>query len=106
MPTSASTGTEQTSTAGKTSKATKEAPASDVNTPDGAPVVTKPEDVVGGVRVNIPPDAPNPDAFDIAAHQGGTMQVMRPDGTMVSLDTDAEDFEERRDAVASGEANH
>lgn len=121
MPTSASTGTGQVSTAGKTAKpkakdldVKDEAVAntelvdnagSDRNTPDGAPVVTSEADVVGGVRVDLPPSAPASDSVDVPSTQGGTVQVARPDGTFANVNTDDEDWEDHAEAIRKGERN-
>ena len=78
----------------------------DRNTPDGAAVVTREEDVVGGVRVDLPPSAPaSPSAVSMVGRQGGTLQVARPDGTFVNLNTDDPDFEERAKAIREGKRN-
>lgn len=123
MPTSASTGTEQLSTAGKTKTKAPAAKDLDVkdeavantelvdnagtdrNTPDGAPVVTSEADVVGGVRVDLPPSAPASESVDVPATQGGTVQVARPDGTFANVNTDDEDWEEHAEAIRKGERN-
>lgn len=77
------------------------------NTPDGAVVVTHEDDVVGGVRVDLPPSAPaSVTAEDLRNRQGGTVQVSRPDGTQVSLDSNDPDFEDRAQAIREGKRNH
>lgn len=76
------------------------------NTPDGAIVVTREEDVVGGVRVDLPPSAPSSPSTTEAIRQGGTVQVTRPDGTQVSLDSNDPDFEKKAEQIRAGERNH
>lgn len=77
------------------------------NTPDGAPVVTREEDVVGGVRVDLPPSAPaayRPPLADPNRH--GIVQATRPDGSEVMVDASQPGWEERKRRIEAGEINN
>jgi SAP domain len=77
------------------------------NTPDGAPVVTREEDVVGGVRVDLPPSAPaayRPPLAD--PNRAGIVQATRPDGSQVLVDANQPGWEERKRRIEAGEINN
>jgi len=99
MPTSASTGTRQVKTSGPKDEPKAKKPETKVDpadpttvpTPDGAAVVTRPEDVVGGVRVDLPPSPPqNQDGpAPLADPNGvGVVQGTRDDGSVFLIQQD------------------
>jgi hypothetical protein len=92
VPTSASTGTQQVQTRKKdTAEAKKAAKAAHPSSPDGAPVVTRPEDVVGGVRVDLEPSPPQDQEgpAPLADHNGvGIVQGTREDGSAFLIQQD------------------
>lgn len=126
MPTSASTGTKQVKSSGsskddkkdvKTERKSQDdkpkqvnpdhAPKpeqtpeqaegkSELNSPDGAPIKTDPEDVQPGDRADLPPSPPQDGGLPLADHNNsGVVHAVTRQGAHVSIAVDDPDFEKK-----------
>lgn len=101
MPTSASTGTKQVKSSGKSDKKdAPKAPKSGLNSPDGAPIKTNADDVKPGDRVDLAPTAPQDREAPVADHNNsGVIHAVTRKGAHVSVAVDDPDWVEKlRDA--------
>lgn len=98
MPTSASTGTK--SVQKKDAKKAESPKGSGLNSPDGAPIKTNPDDVKPGDRVDLAPTAPQDRKAPVADHNNsGVIHAVTRKGAHVSVAVDDPDWADKlRDA--------